>query len=238
MHAVLLSTLLAFSQAAFTVPVPMNYSELEALPSNTYVQTSVGTGTSLSLLEVFRDQESRRELNAGATKPKHLSLLPAPAFRQATTGDQPASAASAAPVPAPLPSVQPARAIVTLTGKYRPAELTAMVRVILGTYMECTTTNGPLCTRVELEREGGPLWELSNQTVVAKPGYEIEGYDYTGEECGAFRLDYHMLPKGKDGKSYIRFSLLRQPNWNPGQAADCKLTLYEIPTPAVTSQQP
>jgi len=223
-----------FFQQGSVQPIPPMYSELSSMSDTDMVATGLGNGTVRSLIEVFNDQESRRELKAFAQPPAHQSLLPRPVIRQQTTPLNADAGASPGALPSPV-AVQapPLHAIATLTGKYRPPEIVANVRLVSGIFLECTTY-GPTCEKIEVERDAGPLWELPNVTVVAKKGYVIEGYDYSGPECGAFRLKYAMLPPGKDGKSYVRFQLLRQPNWPQPQAADCKMTLYETPIAANT----
>jgi hypothetical protein len=208
------------------------------MASSDLVSTTIGYGTASSLVQLFDDQETRRTLGAFTTPPVHLSLLPRPVVHQATepapAGNAPAGVSAPSASAAPAPTLPPLSPVVTLIGKYRPPEMTANVQVVNGEFIECHSLNGPQCTKVELERRTGPEWELPVKVVVARDNYMIEGYDYSGPECGAFRLDYHLLPKGKDGKNYIRFQLQRQPNWPQPQAADCKLTLYEIPRPAAS----
>jgi len=224
-----------FFQQAAVNPIPPMYSELSSMSSSEMVSTGLGNGTVRSLIQVFDDQESRRELNAFSQPPMHQSLLPRPVRRQQTEPLTTVSGASPLAIQS-APAVQPPalHAIATLTGRYRPPEITANVRLVAGQFLECTV-RGPTCEKVELERDTGPVWDLSNVTVVAKEGYTIEGYDYSGPECGAFRLKYTPLTKGKDGKSYVRFQLLKQPNWPQPQPADCKMTLYETPVSATTT---
>ena len=218
-----------FFQQAAVNPIPPMYSELASMSSSEMVQTGLGNGTVGSLIALFDDQETRRELQAFSQPPMHQSLLPRPVLRQQTRPSDAGNGASPVAVQsAPAVKPPPLHAIATLVGKYRPPEITANVRLVAGIYLECTT-RGPTCEKIELERDTGPLWELANVTVVAKTGYTLEGYDYSGPQCGAFRLQYAVLPKGKDGKSYVKFQLLRQPNWPQPEAADCKMTLYEAP---------
>jgi len=229
MHAIVLTTLLAFSEALFTVPVPMRLSELQGLASNVTVKTSIGTGTAMSLAQVFEDQESRRLLNAGATAPVHLSVLPRTVVRQETTATALPAGASAAPAATPLPEPAPS-VVATVEGHYRPGEITAWVRLIGGEFDECATRL-PNCTRIDLERDGGPMWQLGAATAVAKKGYTIEGWDYT-PDCGAFRLQYEMLKPDKYGVTHIKFQLRKMPTWPEPQPADCKMTIYAVPVTA------
>lgn len=232
-HAALLAFFLFF-QTVPVEPVPFRYADLTSMASNELVATPIGNGTALSLVQVFEDQESRRTLGALGAPPVHLSLLPRPMVRQET---EPSPVRSGAPTASPSPMASPAAPtpVVTLIGKYRPPEMAVFVELVQSQFFECPSMHGPNCTKIELEREGGPEWDLPVKVVVARSGYQIEGYDYSGPQCGAFRLDYHLLPKGKDGKSYIRFQLLRQPLWPQPQSADCKLTLYEVPRRGATS---
>jgi len=219
-----------------TVPVPQNYSELVNLQPQSIVITGAGNGTAQSLIRIFTSQESMRDLRGGTKPALHQSLLARPGRRQetaATATSTGAAAAAEAPAAAPAPTAAPI-AVATLTGSYRPAEMSAFIRVRNGIFETCADV-GPQCVRLVLEREGGAQWKFSNQTVVAKDGYAIEGYDYTGPECAAFRLTYNPLPAGADGTKHVRFSLAQSPTWPPNQAADCTMILYEIPTGPVAA---
>jgi hypothetical protein len=222
--------------AAAAQQIPLTYIELEALPSNTKLQTQgvPVVGTALSLIELIKDQEAAREMEAAHRKPEHHSLLPRRAARQETQPDaMPVPGAS--PTPGPAGPVAPAAAesspVVVLRGSYRPAQITAYVRSIGGEFQPCGADYSPLCGRVFIDRMGGASWVLPQKTVVAKRGYVIEGYDTDGPECGAFQLTFDALPPDADGVGHARFGLKANPTWPILQPADCTITLYEIPKP-------
>jgi len=234
-HPVVVSTILAFGQALFNVPLPLYLSELQTLPDNVTVITQLGNGKATSLAQVFEDQESRRLLALRSTETQHLSLLPRQVVRQETAESAApgaTAAAAASPVPvAPVPSPIP---VATLEGHYRPGEISAFVRLSpQGEFSECNGRQ-PNCERIDLERDGGPQWQLGRATVIAKKGYTVEGFDYSGPECGAFRLAYELLKPDKNGVQYIHFELRKTPTWPEPQAADCRMTVTQVPIPAST----
>jgi hypothetical protein len=155
--------------------------------------------------------------------------LPRPVVRQETAeSGTSGGAASPAPAPAPVPSPIP---VATLEGHYRPGEVSAFVRLYDGNFAECTSRL-PNCTRIDLERDGGPQWQLGNATVVAKKGYMVEGFDYSGPECGAFRLAYQLLKPDQHGVAHIHFELRKMPTWPEPQSADCRMTITQVPITA------
>jgi hypothetical protein len=232
--------LLLFAAATIGVAraqvAPMNYSDLESMPITFTISAGPNIrGTAFSLVQVFKDQEDKRRIAAAARKPEHHSLLPRPRLRQETTAEATPAASGSAPLatPAPVaPAAPEAQPIVTLVGSYRPAEMVAWVRSIAGEFRECPGLS-PFCGRLSFERPGGANWVLPAKTIVAKAGYVLEGYDANGPECGAFRLTYEPQKAGADGVAHVKFGLAPNPTWSILEAADCTMTLYEIPRSAV-----
>jgi hypothetical protein len=217
-------------------PVPTNLLELEALPSDTKLKTQgvPVVGTAISLIELLRNQDDQREMDAAHRTIEHHSLLARRAARQETQPDPspiPGATPTAGP-PAPLGEREPAaRAVVVLHGSYRPGEMTAYVQSIGGSFEPCGVDYSPFCGRVMIDRPGGPKWLLPQKTIVARNGYVIEGYDSNGPECAAFQLTFEPLPPDSDGVAHVRFGLRSSPTWQLVAPADCTMTLYEIPRP-------
>ena len=216
--------------------VPLNYSELEQMSGPIQIQLGF-VGSAESLLRAYKDQESFRELRLTGAKPEHRSVVPRPARRQATAlVPQPNAkpAAGVSPVTAGDPTeAEPGPApIAKLVGHYRSAEMVVYVQLDKTQFTLCPTEGyAPTCRRVMVERTGGQDWDLPVARVVAKRGYEFEGYDFSGPECGAFTLQSALEPPDANGTTYVRYSLGRNPKWDPRADADCAMTLYEIPKP-------
>ena len=217
-------------------PVPLNFEELKPLgDSLIFVQAGV-VGTASSLIKAYSDQENFRVLRLGGQKPTHQSLLPRPVLRQATAVSSDGTTAASANESSSVTTLATPAPIARLVGHYRSAEMVVFVQpgVIDQQLQLCPTADySPRCYRVLTERQGGPDWELPSQTVVAKRGYQLEGFDYSGPECGAFTLRAEAVPADKDGTMHVRYYLGRAQTWNPAQDADCVMTLFEVPkTPA------
>jgi len=218
--------------------IPLSFEELNQMSGLIQIQPGF-VGSAESLLRAYKDQESFRELRLAGAKLEHRSLVPRPARRQATalvTQPNAKPAAGAVPVTVGDPTEADAAPapIAKLVGHFRSAEMAISVQLQQGSkqFTLCPTEGySPTCRRVMVERTGGQDWDLPVVRVVAKRGYEVEGYDFSGPECGAFTLQSALDPPDASGTTYVRYSLGRNPKWNPEQDADCAMTLYEIPKP-------